>query len=221
MVPVEIFDFLKDLEVNNNREWFQVNKERYQNAKAAFEITTLKMISLVSEVDSNIGIVEPKDCIFRIYRDTRFSKNNLPYKNNFGAYVNRGGRKSPFAGYYLHVQPSNSFVACGIHMPDSQVLKAVREDIYHFPDEFKKIVQNQQLQNVFGSVVGEKLKVGPKGFNKDFKDIELIKYKSYNLVKYLQDDDLVNSNFEKKVSKYLTLMLPFNNFFNTVIEDLA
>ena len=220
MIPPSILKFLRLLSENNNRDWFHENKTLYQKAKEDFELVTLQMIAIVNEADPKIGPLEPKDCIFRIFRDTRFSKDKTPYKNNFGAYVNRGGRKSQFAGYYLHIQPDSSFVACGIHMPDPKVLNAVRQEIYHYPEEFKKILKSSSVKNTFGDIVGDKLKMAPKGFDQSFQDIDLIKMKSFNLIKYLNDNEILDEKFKFRFSEMIKVMVPFNQFFNQVIADL-
>jgi uncharacterized protein (TIGR02453 family) len=220
MISPIIYDFLTKLSENNSREWYHANKDLYSKAKYEFEILTIKLISIVNEVDASVGFMQPNDCTFRIFRDTRFSNDKTPYKTNFGAYVNREGKKSRFAGYYLHVQPGQSFIACGLHMPDAAVLNAVRQEIYHMTDEYKTIINNAKVKQKFGEVVGDKLKMAPKGFDKSFVDIDLIKFKSFNLIKYYTNAQLMDASFEAEIRNMFELMRPFNQFFNRVIADL-
>jgi uncharacterized protein (TIGR02453 family) len=123
----EILNFISDLKENNNREWFETNKKRYLAVKEKHEIFLDKVIEGIrSSVDPQLGELTGKDCVFRIYRDVRFSPNKEPYKNHIGAYIARGGRKSPRAGYYIHLDPGNCFAGGGIYMPAPDVLKKIR-----------------------------------------------------------------------------------------------
>lgn len=118
-----IIKFLQNLEKNNNREWFKDHDKEYKKAKKEFENFVIKLIIEINKFDNSIGYVEPKDCIFRIFRDVRFGMNKDPYKNNFGAYIATNGRKSLTAGYYIHIQPDESFAGGGIYSPPSDILK--------------------------------------------------------------------------------------------------
>jgi len=135
-------DFLFQLRGNNNREWFNSNKDLYNEAKNEFEGFVNILIPTTKSIDSEIDVVSAKECTFRIFRDVRFSKNKSPYKINFGAYISKGGRKNPFAGYYIHLQPGESFVGGGIYMPESKYLKAIRKKIYENVDEYKGIINS-------------------------------------------------------------------------------
>ncbi len=129
MALEKTYKFLNELEANNNREWFAENKQKYQESKIEFENFIQGIILRLHEVDSQVGNLQAKDCIFRIFRDVRFSKDKVPYKTNFGAYMSTGGRKSPKAGYYLHVEPNSSFLGGGIYMPESANLNKIRTEI--------------------------------------------------------------------------------------------
>ncbi|MGQ1787367.1 MULTISPECIES: DUF2461 domain-containing protein [unclassified Saccharicrinis] len=214
MIPKEIFDFLVELSVNNNREWFQENKPKYQTAKEAFEEYINQLIGVVHNIDPSIGHPHAKDCIFRIFRDVRFSKNKEPYKNNFGAYISHGGRKSPYAGYYLHLEPDNSFIGGGIYCPEAKILKSVRESIIENPEEYRAIIEDAKFKKVFPEIWGEKLKTAPKGFDKTDPNIDLIKNKSYTAVTNVSDKEIQAKNMDKKIEKIFTIMKPFNDFIN-------
>ena len=137
-MDTSIFRFLTDLRDNNNREWFQANKERYLKAKEVFESFIDNLIPEIRKFDSSIDLITSGDCMFRIYKDIRFSKDKTPYKTNIVAYIARGGKSSPYAGYYVHAEPGQSMLAGGIYMPQPEALKRLREEIYYNVDEFKK-----------------------------------------------------------------------------------
>ena len=125
----QVFQFLQDLSENNNREWFHNNKKRYDESREKVLFITEVLINEIRKFDSEIPLLEPKDCLFRIFRDVRFSNDKRPYKTNFGSFIAKGGRKSMYAGYYFHIEPDTSFVGGGIYMPDAEHLKAIREYI--------------------------------------------------------------------------------------------
>ena len=218
MIPKEIFGFLVELSVNNNREWFNDNKGKYELAKDAFEEYIQMLIASVYSIDRSIGHPHAKDCTFRIFRDVRFGNNKQPYKNNFGAYIAHGGRKSPYAGYYLHIEPDNSFVGGGLYSPDSQILKSVREHIIENPIKFKSLVNNKEFKKYFKEIHGEQLKTAPKGFDKNDPNIELVRYKSYSAITSLSDEQINAKNIDKKFVDVFTALKPFNDFINQGVK---
>jgi len=219
MIEAKVFDFLSQLKANNNREWFNDNKAWFNEAKTSFEASMQKFIDLVYEIDPNIGELTPKECIFRIYRDTRFAKDKTPYKTNMGGFVARGGRKSSLAGYYLHVEPGASMVAGGIYCPPSDILKAVRREIYNFNDEFKSIIYDQKFMQIFPQRFEDKLKMAPKGFPKDFEDIELLKYKSFAPLHPATDDELMQDVNLTHLREIIQTLEPHNSFINRGITN--
>lgn len=214
MIPKQIFDFLVELSVNNNREWFNDNKEKYTLAKDAFEEYIEKLITSVHNIDLSIGHPQAKDCAFRIFRDVRFGKEKLPYKNNFGAYIAHGGRKSPYAGYYFHMEPDNSFVGGGLYCPEPQILKSVREYIIDNPDQYTSLIHGKEFKKHFKEIHGEQLKTAPKGFDKNDPNINLIKFKSYSAITPLSDEQIMAKNIDKKIIDVFTTLKPFNDFIN-------
>ena len=215
----QIFEFLTELKANNNREWFTENKPFYQRAKKEFEVIVNEMITKISSFDNRLGILEPKDCIFRIYRDVRFSKIKLPYKEHFGAYLAAGGRKSQYAGYYLHIEPGASILAGGVYCPHADVLKEIRYEIYERATELKQILSDENYTKYFDGIWGSKLKTAPRGFPKDFEDIELIRYKDFNAVHHIDNEFLLDEKFIDNSAKVFAAMLPFNEYFNKIIEQ--
>ncbi len=215
-----IYKFLIDLQINNNRAWFNDNKQRYLEAKELFDTFVYQLIQGLKTIDNSIDVENAKDCVFRIYRDTRFSKNKAPYKENFGASITRGGRKSPFAGYYIHIEPDNSFVGGGIYHPDSHILKVLRQHIFEHPKVFKHIINDKGFKVYFPEIYGDKLKMAPKGFSKDFSEIDLLKHKDYAVIHQLDNDFFIKNDLIKQLLKIYKIQKPFNDFFNEAIAKM-
>ncbi len=217
-LPQNIFDFLIQLTLNNNREWFNNNKDTYLQAKSEFERYINYLIQDIHSIDAAVGFPQAKDCIFRIYKDVRFSKDKLPYKNHFGAYIALGGRKSPYAGYYIHIEPDNSFIAGGLHSPQPDQLKLVRTRILEEAINYKTIIEDKNFCKLFDHVIGDKLKTAPKGFDKNNPNIHLIRYKSYTVMMPLSDDLIQSDNLYETILSSFKTMFPFNNFLNKAIK---
>ncbi len=177
-----IIDFLTKLKQNNNRDWFNENKKHYNDAKSDFEDLINRLIPATNHFDPEIGTISAKQCVFRIFRDVRFSNDKSPYKTNMGGFIARGGRKGGFAGYYLHIDPEQSFIAGGLHMPAPEELKKARQEILYNIDDFKSIINKPSFKKTFGEIEGEQLKRPPKDFPADFPDIDLLKFKSYTVM---------------------------------------
>lgn len=220
MIKKEIFEFLEDLKANNNREWFQDNKDIYQSLRTDFMHIVEMLIHEISQFDRSIAGLQPKDCIFRINRDIRFSKDKSPYKTNIGGFITPGGRNSGKAGYYIHVEPGASMLAGGIYMPPSPILKAIRTEIYENADEFKEILDQADFKQYFGGLTGEKLKSAPRGFPKDYEDLELLKYKHYTVLMEVKDNELQHPDFFTKALEVFEAMYPLNRFLNQVVSQL-
>jgi uncharacterized protein (TIGR02453 family) len=214
--------FLEDLTKNNNREWFQENKPRYDTARKNY-------LSFLDELLESMEPFEPvahgqkgKDLVFRIYRDVRFSNDKRPYKDHFGAYIAEGGRKSILPGYYLHLAANNnSFVAGGLWMPPADYLKAVRQEIDYNMDGLERIIKAPDFKERFGSIQGEQLKTTPKGYDKDNPAIEYLRFKSWNAVMPLPDKVVLSKDFMEVVLEALKAVKPFNNFLTEPLKDLG
>jgi uncharacterized protein (TIGR02453 family) len=214
----QLFLFLKQLEENNNREWFQENKNRYLVAKKTYEDFIGEIIQGISSFDPEIAGVQVKDTVFRIYRDVRFSHDKQPYKTHMGAFIAKGGKMSARGGYYVHIQPGQSLFAGGIWCPDAALLKALRQDIYDNIEEFKSIIENASFARYF-TMDGEKLKKAPSPFPKDSPYAEWVKYKSYTPVNYISDDFFYGDDAVTKSIDRLKLLLPLNRFLNYSVDE--
>lgn len=214
----KIFHFLIDLEINNNRNWFNDNKLRYEEAKDEFVMFLDDFLSKLKAIDPQINVEDPNKCMFRIYRDVRFSKNKAPYKTNFGAYIAKDGRKSGNAGYYMHIEPDRCFVGGGIYKPDAPSLKAIRQYIFDHTKDFKDIIKNDKFQSYFPEIYGEKLKRAPKDFPKNFEEIELLKHKSYAMIHPVKNEFWEQNDLERQLIEIYKCLLPFNHFLNKAVE---
>lgn len=212
-----ILEFLEALNANNNREWFAEHKADYQKAKALFEDAVTQLIQTIKEIDPEVGHLEAKDCVFRIFRDTRFSHNKIPYKNNMGAYIAKGGRKSPLAGYYFHVEPGNSMFASGVYTPEKEVLYAVRKEVMNFGDEFEALLNDSNFKRLYPELMNDRLKMAPKGFAKDHEHIEWLKYKSFIVSHSLTNDALMAPSFPSHLQKLIKAAQPLTQFLNNGI----
>ncbi|MBC7900857.1 MAG: DUF2461 domain-containing protein [Saprospiraceae bacterium] len=219
MISKETLDFLKKLDKNNNRDWFQANKKEFEKAKEDLTGFTAFLIGEGSKFDPLISQVMPEDCVFRIYRDVRFSKDKSPYKVHLGAYVSPGGRKSMAPGYYFHLQPGRSFIAGGKHIPDSAELLKIRNAVAKQTDEFLKILANKNYQNHFGEMRGDKLMKAPKGFPADHKAVEYLKLKDFMASLELFDDKFITSReFPAALVEYLKEMYPLVKFLRKALS---
>jgi uncharacterized protein (TIGR02453 family) len=216
----EILSFLSSLEKNNNREWFEKNKERYLSAKKSFDDFVLALIQTGKSIDPEIGYLEPKDCTYRIYRDVRFSKEKTPFKNNFGAYICKGGKNSDWAGYYFHLEPSESFIAGGKYQPQGPALKAIREAIFYEPENFRAILEKPSFKKHFPAIMGETLKTAPQGYPKDHPDIDLLKYKAYAVYQPLSPHMLKSPDLLNEITSAWKELKTLNDFLNKAMEHV-
>jgi len=216
-----ILKYLQDLSGNNNREWFHKNKSAYKKSLELYSDMVSQIISGIQLFDSNLLNLHPGDAIFRIYRDIRFSNDKTPYKTHFGAYLAKGGRKSPDAAYYFHVEPGGSFMAAGVYMPDKDRLKAIRQEILYKPEEYMDIVNSNIKMGYTQHEHGDKLKKPPKGFPDDFKYLDQLKFKHYLFAKDYTDADLLSDGFIDRVIADFKGLYPFVNYLNTAMDFMG
>ena len=218
----DIINFLRELNENNNREWFAQNKSRYERVRSKFEEISRLLIAEISVFDNDIKNVDVKDCVFRIYRDIRFSTDKTPYKTHFGVYIaSAGGRKSHRGGYYLHLDPAGCFIAVGVWCPPPNILKALRQSVCDNIDELNEIRNEASFNTYFKTFFEEdKLKNVPAGFPRDFPDAELLKLKHY-MVEYKLDDKILNaSDFVLQLAQIARAGYPLNKFLNYTVDEV-
>ncbi|MCD1118134.1 DUF2461 domain-containing protein [Chryseobacterium turcicum] len=219
-VSSKVFDFLKLIEKNNNREWFNDNKNLFLEAQSDFQNFTEELITEMGKFDEHILKIDAKKSLLRIYRDTRFSKDKTPYKTYFGASLGMGKMNSK-AGFYLHVEPGKSFLGSGIYLPDSPILKEIRKEISIFKDDFLTSIENQDFKKYYGALDQEhKLKNVPQGFEKENPMGEFLKLKSFIGVHNMTNKELMEKNAVKNISKIFEAAKPLNNFLDTSISNI-
>ena len=216
----KLLRFLSELELNNNREWFSENKAEYQVLKKDFEDFTGKLILAIGQFDPGILGLTASGSVFRIHRDTRFSNDKTPYKNNFGAHLSTGGKNSGNPGYYFHVQPGESFISAGIYMPSSDKLKAIRKEIYNFPEDFRQLIEDPFFKKNLSLFEEDKLKRPPTGFPADFELIDYLKYKHLAPWMPVTDNQLTSSGLLDRMVDAYRRMKVFNDFICRALEDL-
>ena len=210
--------FLSELTVNNNRDWFQTNKKSFDAAQANLVEFSGYLIGEIGKFDETVVGIDPLSCVFRIYRDVRFSKDKSPYKTNLGTYISPGGRKSMQPGYYLHVHPGHSFIAGGKHVPDGPETLKIRNAIAANPDGFLKIVEKKSFRESFGEMRGDRLKSAPKGFAADHPAVEYLKLKEFMAFTELHDDKfLTSAEFPKSLVRTLKEMYPLVSFLRATL----
>lgn len=220
MIAPSTFQFLNDLAANNDRVWFQANKDRYEEARADFEAFITDLIFGISTFDPAIGDLQAKKCIFRIYRDTRFSKNKMPYKTNMGAHLVAFNEKPhDRAGYYIHLESGNVFLAGGAYMPPAKWLNAIRARIDVKGDEFVKIMNEPQFKKFFGEMEGEQLKTKPRDYDENHPHIDLLRYKSFIAMHRLTEKDAQSPNFLTHSVEVFKALKYFDDFLNKALDS--
>lgn len=216
MLQNSTLQFLKDLRKNNNREWFEKNKLRFETAKDDFADFIDLLLKELCKIEPGLSGLSSKDCVFRIYRDVRFSKNKDPYKPNFGASISIGGKKSGNGGLYIHIEPGGEgcFLAGGNWMPDAPLLKAIRQEIEYNSEEFKGIINQRSFKKLFGELEPYKLKKAPKGVGPDHPDIELLKYTSFVVSHPIDAKILTLKDLLKTCVTGFKTIKPFLDFLN-------
>jgi uncharacterized protein (TIGR02453 family) len=219
MIHSSTFDFLKKLKTNNNKEWFDTNRPLYENIKIEFQLFITELIQSISVFDPSIKQLEAKNCVFRINRDVRFSKNKAPYKSNLSASISPGGKKSFSAGYYIHLQPDASYIAGGMWQPETPLIKAIRQEIDYNAEEFKSIITDKKFKKYFTKLSDEdKLISVPKGYSKEHPEIELLKHKSFIVVHSLPNEKVFAKNAVKTVSQACETMYPLIKFLRRACD---
>jgi uncharacterized protein (TIGR02453 family) len=224
MLQPTTLTFLRELKANNNKDWFDQNRKRYEMLKGDYLALAEQLLNAMKKEDSSLEMLSPKDCIFRINRDIRFSKNKAPYKTNLGIALHTGGKKSQSAAYYLHIEEGLAFVGGGLWMPEPQQLHKVRKEIHYFYDEFSSIIQNASFKNIYGSLdveEGQKLTRPPKGYEINDPAIEYLKLKSFTAIHTLPDTLLTSTQLVPTIVESFKVLKPMIHFINRGLQSDA
>lgn len=215
IIPEATIEFLKNLKENNNKDWFEVNKSDYLKqleSMVSFADGLLERLNIHDQIETASG----KKSLHRIYRDTRFSKEKIPYKNNWSGGFSRA-TKERRGGYYFHIEPGNTFVAGGFFGPNAEDLKRVRVEISQDSSELRSILNSEIFKNTFGTLQGEQLKTTPKGFNTEDEAIDLLRFKQYLLIRKFTDKEVLDPKFIDDASLAFKNMRPFFDYMSEVL----
>jgi len=214
-ITKSVFDFLSDLKENNNRDWFQANKERYiENHQIVIRFAD-DLVELMNKHD-NIETVSGKKSLYRIYRDVRFSKNKAPYKTHWGGILTRA-TKYLRGGYYFHIEPGNCFVGGGFWKPNPEDLKRIRENIALDGSELRSVLSEKEFKTNFGELMGDKVKTAPQGYKRNHPEIELLRFKQFLTMKSFTDKEALSENFAGQVVSTFCAMRPFFDYMSEVL----
>lgn len=210
-IQLELFQFLKELAANNNREWFTAHKPRFQELDKGVKAFGKALEEEMLKHD----MVEPVK-IYRIYRDVRFSKNKLPYKTNRGAGLTRATALRR-GGYFFNIEPGNSFVAGGFWGPNKEDLKRIRVEIAADAQSLRDVLAQPVFKDTFGNLAGQQLKTAPRDYPKDHPDIDLLRYKQFILIKNFSDKEVLAKDFLQKLNQCFKNMRPFLDYMSDVL----
>ena len=211
IVQKEALSFLKELEQNNNREWFAAHKKNFVNHQ-----TNVKAFcaAILSNLNTHDQIEKLK--MFRIYRDVRFSKDKTPYKSHFACSFSRMGA-SRRGGYYLRIKPGGTFLATGFWGPEKEDLFRVRKELALDATEFRVVFNDKAFKSAWGELQGDTLKTAPKGFDKEHPDIDLIRHKQFIFVKNFTDKEVLSKDFLKEIDTSFKAIRPFFDLMSSVL----
>ena len=217
MISKHSLEFLRDLKTNNNRDWFLENKKRYEEFKKDYHQLIQAFLEIMKPQDSNLELLEVKNCKFRINRDIRFSKNKSPYKTHLGIWMNTNQGNNNGPGYYIHIEKGGSFIAAGMYSPESDDLKKIRKEIAFFHEDLEAILKDKNFKKFYSGLErteSNSLKNGPKDFDKEHPAIEFLKLKSFVAIHKIADGALFNENFVKATAEKLIVLKPLLEFLN-------
>ena len=210
-VPRNTISFLKKLKLNNNRDWFNDNKEEFKDIQSGVK-TFAQDVNDSLNVSDNIEKLK----IFRIYRDLRFSKDKTPYKKNIGMAFHRA-KPELRGGYYLEISADQSFIAVGFWNPNKEDLLRIRKEIEIDGQEFKRIINQKKIKDIWGDIKGEEVKTSPKGFKSEHEYIDLIKKKQFIFIKNLKEEEILDKNFQKQLISYFVSIRPFFDYMSEIL----
>ena len=211
IINPEVFSFFTELSENNNRGWFEKNKIRFKSLE-------LEMKEFLSEIKNKLNDHDniEKTKMFRIYRDVRFSKNKTPYKTHFGMTLHRH-KPTLRGGYYIHIEPNNSFLGVGFWGPNPSDLLRIRKELEFDSIELRKIINEKKFKQIWGPIVGEEVKTSPKGFNLDHPNIDLIRKKQYVFIKKVTDEEVISFEFLSLIENHFKAIRPFFDYMSCLL----
>ena len=223
MIKKQTLKFLKDLKLNNSKEWLEENRKKYDFVKNDVLALTEQLIKVVVDFDKTISnaYLDPKKCITRLNRDLRFAKDKTPYKKDYYIVLNKYGKNSPSAFYFLHIEPDNCFVGGGVYNPQPDQLKKIRQEIDYAFDEWTTIINDKIFKKTFPSGINNSgvLSRTPKEFDEENKASEFLKMKGFYTMEKLTDKEIISEDKLKKIISYFKTTKPLVDFLNKAIEN--
>ncbi|MDE6694523.1 MAG: DUF2461 domain-containing protein [Bacteroidales bacterium] len=215
-----VLDFLKALSKNNDRDWFNAHKGEYLQVKARVEDFMVWLVEHLVKFDKELALVDARKGVYRIYRDTRFSNDKRPYKDYIGTFLSKEGRHGSCSGYYIHLEPGKCMFGAGVYGLPPEKQKKVRDGIYFQSQKLRNILQKPDMKKVYGGKMDEdmRLKVAPRGYDKDFPDMDLLKYRHYFVSRNITDREVNAAGFAQKLLDGLVTAVPFNRFLNEALD---
>jgi uncharacterized protein (TIGR02453 family) len=211
-----VITFVRSLRANNNREWFEAHRPEFLAARKHFEDYVAAIIKALSRTEP-VGGLNPKDCIFRMNRDLRFSRDKSPYKPYMGANIAPGGRKSRRLGYYIHIEAADhSIIGGGLYEPEPSQLAAWRASIDRDSRTFRRIIAKAPFRKYFGQVRDDSLKTAPRGYPKDHPDLDLLQLKRVAIWRELSDKQVLSRRFLRETLDTLKAMRPFLRYLQSL-----
>lgn len=211
--------FLKGLKANNNKEWFDKHRPEYDATREQFAELVQLCIDELGAKHNGIRMLSPKDCIFRINKDVRFSKDKSPYKTTYSAFIAEGGRKSNLPGFYFHIEPGNkTTIGGGIYLPDAVQMKRIRSEIASNGNELQKILSHPKFKKLYPRIEGEKLVKVPKGYDPASPFAELLKHKNFFVMHFVSDKDVENGKLPAILCSSFKVLESYNSYLKRVIE---
>lgn len=215
----ELYPFLEELALNNNREWFAANKPRYEAVRRQWIEELQILIDEMAKFDPSLAHVRAKDCLYRIYRDTRFSNDKTPYKTHFSALISPTGRHCDRACYYFHQGVNENCIYSGVWCPEPRLLKKLRKAIIDNVDEFRAIINEPAVASTFPEWYGRQLKTAPQGYDRNHPDIDLLRLTEYGKGCELPREFFGKAGWQKEAARLLGLLKPMNDFLNYSIDE--
>ncbi len=222
MLSKETLDFLEDLRANNNRDWFQSQKKRYEAMKKDYHQLVSDFLEAMKPLDPSLEMLEVKNCTFRINRDIRFSKDKSPYKAHLGIWMSPISSVGEMAGYYLHIDKEGCFVGGGLYNPIPEQLQKIRKEINFFHDDLEEILNSKSFKSIYHDLnhpEGKVLKNPPRGYDKENPAIEFLKLKSFTATEKFNIKEVFEKDFVKKMTQKLIALKPLNDFLNRALNE--
>lgn len=212
-------DFLDDLAKHNSREWMESHKKRYHKAKNDVMELSSEVLKKCVTFDDSLEGVEPKETIFRINRDIRFSKNKAPYKTNFGIFLVEGGRNSGNPGYYIHLMPNNTFIGGGVYQPQAAILQKIRQEIDFNGNKLRSILESPTFKEYYSKPhVEDRLKTAPKGYSRDHPYIDLLQLKHHVYMYKVPQEEVISNRFVDIIAESFKVLYPYNQFLKEAMS---